>query len=308
MLVIIAVVLSIIACVYVIIKRRKRRAYNLHKSDLSKKKYLNVVITGASKGLGYAITKKLLSRGDKVVICSRSKQSVDEAVGELSKMAPNRIFGTTCDISSEKSLIELASFAKQSLGDIDLWVNNAGTTGSVRATIEDINAETVREVVDTNMIGTILNAKIAIKTLKSQKEGGHLYTYFEGAGSNGWATPFMACYGTTKYGLAQFNKSLVEECKDSHVGIHRLSPGMIMTSMLHNSANGNLKSYKVFNILAEEASVVADFIVENLHKTSGTDGYFQFLTIPGAAFRFITAFMRKNKFYDEKGNLKIKLA
>jgi short-subunit dehydrogenase len=302
------ILFTLIGTIWYLFKMMKQAKYDSNKPNLSKKQTLNVVITGATKGLGFALAKRFLQSGDRVVICSRSQQSVDTALNELEKFGPNRVFGVTCDISNIDDMYNLAKFAREKLGDIDLWINNAGYSGYGRTLLEDMEAEKIKQVVTTNTLGTLYSAKVAIKTLKEQPNGGQIYTYFEGAGSNGWATPYIAAYGTTKYGLAQLNKSLVEETKDTKVGIHRLQPGMIMTEMLHTSAGGNPKAYKVFNILAETADVVADFLVPRLRKTKGTGRCITFMTTVKAIFRFMTAFMRKNRFYDDKGQLKIKLA
>jgi chlorophyll(ide) b reductase len=99
--------------------------------DLSKKAQLNVLITGASKGLGFNMAKKFVQLKHNVVICARSKESVENAVVELNKLDGGKAYGTTCDISVEKELLDLAAFAKQNMGELNLWINNAGSTGYV---------------------------------------------------------------------------------------------------------------------------------------------------------------------------------
>ncbi len=144
--------------------------------------------------------------------------------------------------------------------------------------------------------------------MREQKNGGHLIVYFEGQGSNGMATPNNSCYGTTKYGLYQFHKTLLKENESGKVGIHRAQPGMVMTTMLHEAGKDNMKAKKFFNILAEEAEVVADFLVTRMRNLKGTGQYIAYLTPLKVIGRFLTWFQRKNRFYDADGNLKIKLA
>ena len=65
---------------------------------------------------------------------------------------------------------------------------------------------------------------------------------------------------------------------------------------------------RIFNILAEDRDVVAKFLTSNIVKTKGTNTFIPFLTPMGVALRFVTAFTRKNRFFDENGKLKEKYA
>jgi len=116
----------------------------------------------------------------------------------------------------------------------------------------------------------------------------------------------MSIYGMTKASYRQFVSSLVEENKETKVGIHRLSPGMVITSML--VPENSTKHAKIFNILAEDRDIVAKFLISKVVKVHGTNTFAAFLTPLGVIFRFLTFFTRKNKFFDENGQLKEKYA
>ena len=86
----------------------------------------NVVVTGGSKGIGYAAAKIFLQEWAKVTICARNKEELGRAVLELGKLG--KIQGCVLDGSTEAGMEKLAQVAaKQGNGTIDIWVNNIGT-------------------------------------------------------------------------------------------------------------------------------------------------------------------------------------
>src|SRR5438105_2756504 len=86
------------------------------------------IVTGASKGIGLEIARALLSQGADVVICSRDRKAVENAVTNLNQGAQARkITGCAADVSSSTDVKRLFEFADKELGGLDILVNNAGT-------------------------------------------------------------------------------------------------------------------------------------------------------------------------------------
>ncbi len=83
------------------------------------------VITGGSRGLGFAIAEVYAREGAKIVIASRSLRSVDEAVKKL-KLNGAQVIGQACDVADMQQVESLAELAVNTFGRIDIWVNNAG--------------------------------------------------------------------------------------------------------------------------------------------------------------------------------------
>ena len=85
------------------------------------------MITGGSKGLGLALASEFLALGDEVVIASRNAAACSKAAAELAQQHPQAaLFHTNCDVIQPEDVQQLAGYAKQKLGRIDIWVNNAG--------------------------------------------------------------------------------------------------------------------------------------------------------------------------------------
>lgn len=98
----------------------------------------------------------------------------------------------------------------------------------------DASPEDAIEIIETNVLGTMLGIREAIRVMRDQETGGHIWS-MDGAGADGNPTPRFAVYGATKRSLAQFNKSIRAELKSmglNKIGVHDLSPGMVTTELL----------------------------------------------------------------------------
>lgn len=257
-----------------------------------RKEAMNIVITGSTKGIGYALAREFLSNGARVVISSRTKEHVQEAVTELAKEFGENVEGAQADVSVFEDLQGLAQFAEDHFGEIDVWINNAGVPGESGTFLKDVTPGSLKTVVETNLLGTLYGCKAAIPCMAS---GGHIFN-MDGYGANGMSTPGMAAYGATKRGIPQLTESLNKE-KNGSMGFHTLSPGMVVTDLLTKNATD--KSKRFFNILAEKPETVARFLVKKILQTpKGVKGrYIKFLTNSKVFWRFLTARARKNRFF-----------
>jgi chlorophyll(ide) b reductase len=289
---------------------------------------LNIVITGGTKGIGKALAREFLRAGDRVLIASRSQTDADAAAQQLSRetgVSISNIIGIACDVADSTSVAHLAEEASRQLGIVDVWINNAGYSGSFKPFIEQSD-ETIEQVVKTNLLGSLLAMKAAMKLMASQpsfadegNEGNrsrksvrrqyHIFNT-EGAGSDGMATPNYAAYGATKAGLSQLCKSMQHEAANvldgngnSKIGIHNFSPGMVLTDLLLEGAT--LENKRAFDILCEHPETVAAFLVPRIRCTvaRGLSGqHIRYLTVLRALSRFATAPFRLGRFFDVQGN------
>ncbi|CAL8463628.1 g3162 [Coccomyxa elongata] len=265
---------------------------------------LNVVVTGGTKGLGKAIAREFLRSGDRVMVSSRSVQAVRKAMNELRDEVGPAIWigGIDCDVSSPASVQRLTDGAASQMGSIDVWINNAGFSGSFQSFL-DASPEQIQEVVQTNLLGCLLCTRAAMRLMAAQPRGGHIFN-MDGAGADGLPTPQYAAYGATKAGIAHLLGSLKAEpaCQRARVGVHCLSPGMVLTNLLLEGASDTNK--QIFNILCEQPETVAAFLVPRARTVAarGEAGrYIRFLTLPRALLRFIAAPLRANRFFNADG-------
>eukprot|EP00039_Didymoeca_costata_P004103 m.71337 g.71337 ORF g.71337 m.71337 type:complete len:313 (+) comp12237_c0_seq3:189-1127(+) len=295
MLIIIGVVLLVCVLAYV-------RIFLTHPVDTNKDKRLGIVITGASKGLGYAMAKEFVTLHDNVVISSRSEERLVEASKKLQEYAKqvgsnSKISYFVCDVSKPDDSDSLADFAASSNGPIDLWINNAGISQNVKAPLIETDTATLQSCVETNLLGTLFGCRAALRVMLKQENGGHVFNV-DGAGSRGNHTANTAVYGCTKAAVPQLGKSLSAELKSNkNVGVHTLSPGMVMTDLLLEG-NRTKRTLKIFNILAELPSTTAEWLVPRVRavaKSKKSGAYIRYLTMPGVIWRFLTFWNRKNR-------------
>ena len=261
---------------------------------------MNIVITGSTKGIGKALANKFLESGDIVVISSRSNDAVKSAIDEFGeKYGAKNVFGIPCDVTDAQQVDSLVKFAIDKLGKIDIWINNAGTAGDKRLPLVELETSQIKRVIETNIIGTLYCCRAVLKEMISQGSG-HIFN-MEGMGSDGRTYAKSLVYATSKSAIPMIQKTLLLETKSLPVGIHDLSPGMVLTDLLLKD-NPDIQTKNVYNILAEKPEKVADYLVPKIRKIKGTGKKIKFLSGPKVMWRFLTAGKAKNKYFDENGN------
>src|SRR5271157_409302 len=114
------------------------------------------VVTGGSRGIGYAIARTLAAEGCSIVITGRDDSTLSKSAAQLNEPhEPPTIVPIVCDVRDEKSVGALFAEVERRFGKIDVLVNNAGITQRV-VTVEETTLEMWRDVLDTNLTGTFL--------------------------------------------------------------------------------------------------------------------------------------------------------
>jgi glucose 1-dehydrogenase len=187
------------------------------------------VITGSSRGLGYAIAEVYAREGAKVVIASRTQKAVDEAVRKL-RLNGAQAEGLACDVSDIQQIEALAEFAAQKFGRIDIWVNNAGLSAPYGPTAH-IPSDDFLNVIGTNITGTYNGSVVAMRYFAAQKSGKLINLL--GRGDDG-SVPLQNAYSSSKVWVRNFTKALAKEYANRGVDILGFNPGLVKTDMLSN--------------------------------------------------------------------------
>jgi chlorophyll(ide) b reductase len=247
------------------------------------KKTLNVCITGGTRGLGKALAREFLKHGDKVIINSRNKDNLQKVKDELSS---NNLYGYICDVGNKDDIEYFTNTVVESHKDIDIWINNAGSSGGYR-TFEELDYDTIDKIVSTNFLGTVLSTKQALNTMSNQDTGGAIYN-MAGAGSSGMATPYFSVYGGTKCGISQFTKSIQTEMKRNKVDVHVLSPGMMLTDLLMDNLNPDI--FDKIKCMCSNPDLVAFHLVPRIRRAyyyADHDSYVNYLTWMKILFKVV---------------------
>ncbi|MDD9350247.1 SDR family oxidoreductase, partial [Mumia sp.] len=147
---------------------------------------------------------------------------------------------------------------------IDLWINNAGVARTVHPVV-DLRPDWIVEMVTSNMVGTILGSRVAVRGMTAQGHG--QLVNILGGGSDGKIRPGMTVYGSTKRGLRAFTDALVRETAGGPVRIASVSPGVVVTDGMIREARelgpeGFARVRKAMNILADPVDDAAPAIVD----------------------------------------------
>ena len=164
---------------------------------------------------------------------------------------------------------------------------------------EDLEAfptDELKRIVDTNSLGTLLQCRQAIRSMKGN--GGHIFL-LEGAGADGQGTSKFAAYGATKAGTLQLARSLNEELRGSNVSVHSISPGLVYTELIDagKSSFGSVGRLAV-NTLAETPETVAATLVPKIKEFASKDRNIFFATLLPSRIEFLTIPMAATKFIE----------
>lgn len=179
------------------------------------------VITGSSRGLGFAIAQAFAKEGAKVVLAARSEATLMQAVEQLTAQGFDAI-GVVCDTSNLHNVESLASKAVSTFGRLDIWVNNAGVSGPYGTTIS-VSPERFKRVVDTNILGTYYGSYAAMGIFLAHGSGKLINLL--GRGADG-PVPFQTAYASSKAWVKSFTKSLAKEYVKSGVEVMAFNPGL----------------------------------------------------------------------------------
>jgi short-subunit dehydrogenase len=185
----------------------------------------NILITGASSGIGYQLAKDLAKEGANLAILARRKKILDDLAEEL-KSLNTKIITAYCDVTSKPSVKDAFDFVKNKLGQIDIAILNAGT--SHRLSIEEYNSTSIDEVFNVNMLG-IVNCLDEIVPEFIEKKEGYIVGVTSLAETRGF--PLSAAYCSSKAGASIFLESIRIELKKYNVKVINVKPGFVKTPM-----------------------------------------------------------------------------
>ncbi|HMD49172.1 MAG TPA: SDR family oxidoreductase [Bryobacteraceae bacterium] len=196
----------------------------------------NAVVTGGTKGIGFAIAKALSGAGANVVICGRTGEGVDNAVRQLTKHAKNKVAGKVADVRSSTEVADLFAFADQELSGLDILVNNAGL-GIFRST-QQLTIDEWHTMLETNLSGTFYCSKEALGRMM-KRGAGYIINIGSLAGKNAFAG--AAGYNASKFGLRGFTEAMLLDHRYDNVRVSHIMPGSVDTDFSTRSGGAEWK-------------------------------------------------------------------
>jgi NAD(P)-dependent dehydrogenase (short-subunit alcohol dehydrogenase family) len=194
------------------------------------------IITGGSRGIGAATAQALARSGHTVVFSYRSAADAAHAVVRTIQHEGGRASAVRADAASEDDIGALFDAVDALSEPLRVLVNNAATTGPFGC-FADLPVRSLREIVETNLVGAMLCAQQAIGRMSTRRggRGGSIVNVSSGAAGHGSAGTSL-CYGATKGALETLTTGLAQEVGGDGIRVNTVAPGLIATSMANPDA------------------------------------------------------------------------
>jgi 3-oxoacyl-[acyl-carrier protein] reductase len=193
-------------------------------------------VTGATKGIGYAIAESLAREGAVVAICGRSKQTAEAAARTLSERTGSKVVGLGVDVRDHNQVSEFFRLIDKTFEGLDILVNNAGL--GIFAPVAELTFEAWRETLETNLSGVFYCCKEAVPRLR-QRGGGSVINISSLAGKNPFAGG--AAYNASKFGLNGFSEAMMLDHRYDRIRVSYVMPGSVDTDFSPRSSRAEWK-------------------------------------------------------------------
>lgn len=184
------------------------------------------VVTGAGRGIGAAIARKLAQLGATVVLCGRTRAPLEAVASEIAKSG-GQAQTIPCDVTNLASVENLASSVDRTFGRLDILVNNAGI-GGFGGPLHQLPPDSWEQVLDTNLRGVYYCIR-SFAPMMIRARTGHIVNISSLAGKN--ALPNGAAYAASKWGLNGLTYSVAEELRGYGIRASVVCPGSVDTDL-----------------------------------------------------------------------------
>ena len=229
----------------------------------------NGIVTGGARGIGFAISTRLLQSGARVCLWDRDADALKEAQQKLSALGS--VSTQTVDLTNPDAVSAAAAATKAEFGSIELLVNNAGIAG-VNAKLWEYTPEQWRAVIDTNLNAVFYVCR-AVVPLLLEKQYGRIVNIASIAGKEG--NPNASHYSAAKAGVICLTKSLGKELAQHGILVNCITPAVIQTDILKQVAQSHI-DYMLskipmgrFGKVDEAAALVAWLCSDDCSFTTG---------------------------------------
>ncbi len=227
---------------------------------------MNVIITGASKGIGKALAAAFAAEGATLFLCARNELSLYNTVAELQRKYPgSNISAKPVDLSDKAATLQFGNWCLES-GVPDILINNAGEY--IAGGICDEADGNLEKMIAVNVYSAYhLTRTLLPQMINAGKKGpgGHIFNICSIASLD--AYPNGGAYSISKFALMGFSKNLREELKPHHIKVTAVSPGAVMTDSwgdFDNSANRIMEAGDIATMILAASKLSPQAVVEDI--------------------------------------------
>ncbi len=193
------------------------------------------VVTGATRGIGMEIARRLAQAGASVVICGTKPESTAVAVEELVRSTGGQIAGQACDVRVREQVNSLFDLAISRFGGVHVVVNNAGV--GVFTPVAKLTSEDWHRTIDTNLTGVFHCSQEGMSRFGNK--GGYIFQIGSLAGRNPFAGG--AAYNASKFALNGFSEAMMLDHRYDNVRVTTICPGSVDTDFSARTASAPWK-------------------------------------------------------------------
>jgi 3-oxoacyl-[acyl-carrier protein] reductase len=223
-----------------------------------------IIVTGASRGLGQAITERLIERGEEVIGLARNTSGL-------------KINAIECDVSDYASVKNASKEVKRMKKPVKAFINAAGVASMNMAVTTD--ESTVQKLIQTNLVGTIYCCQLFAPIMLRQKQGSFInFSTIAVA----LALKGESVYAASKAGVESFSRTFAREMADFNVRVNCIAPGPIRTDLLRGITDAQIEKITSQQVIQKQfqKSDVCD-LVELLLDEKSTSLSGQVLNVGG---------------------------
>jgi hypothetical protein len=187
---------------------------------------MNILITGASRGIGRAVAIEFAKNKHNIIICAKSDHEGLQNTKQLVENENVSCYIGLCDVTNEDSVKDFISDSVKIIGQTDILINNAGI--SYIGLLQYMSFEDWNKVLSTNLTSAFLMSKYVIPEML-KKQSGHIINISSVWGNIG--ASMEVAYSASKGGINSFTKALARELAPSNISVNAISPGFIDTDM-----------------------------------------------------------------------------
>ena len=188
------------------------------------------VVTGGTRGIGFATVKKFLENGAKVILLGSRKESVDKAISELKSINENyEVEGAWPNLEDLSSVKKTFEEINEKYGKIDILVNNAGMSAMDK--IYDYKEEDFKKIINLN-VNAVFNCSRAVVEYMKENGGGVILNTSSMVSIYG--QPSGCGYPASKFAVNGLTKSLARELGRDNIRVNAVAPGVTLTDMMKN--------------------------------------------------------------------------
>lgn len=229
-------------------------------SNLKKK---NIVVTGASKGIGKGIAAAFAAEGACLFLCARNEEQLINTVTEIKGKYPGAfIKATVADLSIKEQAIEFGKWVNEQVTAVDILVNNAGQylPGSVHNEADGI----LEQMIQINLYSAYHLTRILLPNMMQQKQGA-IFNICSIASLKAYDNG--GSYSISKFAMMGFSKNLREELKPYNIKVSAIYPGAVLTDSwgdYDNSSNRIMEVTDVANMIIAASKLSKGAVLEDI--------------------------------------------